>query len=120
MNIPKIRVNVSQSDDPQDARIEDVTAWFMLDYSESFRDEVKVRFVEDLLSGGVSLGDSTLTLQDLINQAADDVLAKFVAAHPDRYKQDAIELWNASEEEFARDMVCPVDNGFQLITTKSC
>lgn len=99
MNIPSIRVNVSQSDDPQDARIEDVTALFMLDYSESFREEVKVRFIEDLLSGGACLGDSTLTLQDLINQAADDVLAKFVAAHPQRYEQDAIDIWNDSEKE---------------------
>jgi|GEM_PF-3439206 len=104
MNIPSIRVNVSQSDDPQDARIEDVTALFMLDYSESFREEVKVRFVEDLLSGGVSLGDSTLTLQDLINQAADDVLAKFVAAHPQRYEQDAIQIWNDSEKDLEVDI----------------
>jgi len=77
---------------------------FMLDYSESFREEVKVRFVEDLLSGGVSLGDSTLTLQDLINQAADDVLAKFVAAHPQRYERDAIQIWNDSEKDLEVDI----------------
>lgn len=104
MNIPSLRVNVSQSNDPQDARVEDVTALFMLDYSESFRQEVTGRFVEDLLSGGANLGDSVLTLQDLIKDAADDVLTKFVAAHPERYAEDAIEIWNASEKELEMDV----------------
>ena len=99
MNIPVLRVDVSTSSDPQDARLEDVTTLFLLDNDDDFRERVVVDFIEDLLGQGADLGDSKLTLHDLIRQAADDVLTKYVAAHPKRYSEDAIEIFRKSEEE---------------------
>lgn len=99
MNIPVIKVDVSTSSDPQDARFEDVTTLFMLDNDEEFRERVVVSFIEDLLGQGADLGESKLTLHDLIKQAADDVLTKYVAAHPDRYSEDAANIFRKAEEE---------------------
>lgn len=99
MNIPVLRVDVSTSSDPQDARLEDVTTLFMLDNDDEFRERVVVDFIEDLLTQGADLGESKLTLSDLIKQAADDVLTKYVAAHPKRYAEDAVEIFRKAEEE---------------------
>lgn len=101
MNIPCLRVDVSVSSDPQDARLEDVTTLFLLDSDDDFRERVVVDFIEDLLGQGADLGDSKLTLNDLIRQAADDVLTKYVAAHPKRYESDAIEIIQRDERHDA-------------------
>jgi hypothetical protein len=99
MNIPVINVDVSTSSDPQDAQVEAVTTLFMLDSDDEFRERVVVDFIEDLLGQGADLGENKLTLNDLIRQAADDVLTKYVAAHPDRYSEDAANIFRKAEEE---------------------